>query len=393
LDYRAGLDEWADPVRGRTGNWFSWAVYLGMSWTWCIGMYLPVLLVRDFGIWGWIVFAIPNVVGAAAMGWVLKDHDSQAMVRAHHYAIRAFSFVTAAFQLYFAFWMLDVMNADLAAAAVVIFALIMLRASGREQNAQSIAGVVLMGSLASMLVAGMQGLLHPPDSVPMSGWTISNLCALIPVSLFGFVLCPYLDATFHHARQRMPEHQARAAFSVGFAFFFFLMIIYSLLYARLFVEGAPSQQRAVVIGHWIIQLGLTVGFHWYGAPREGERSDRGVKWFIVVFSILVAVLAALLAAVDLPSLDGERIYRCFMGFYGLVFPAYVWLCVIPGRGRRKPTKRQWTVLCIAVLVALPMFWAGFVAGKMLWLLPGLTLVLLARIWIPKAPPEPEMVVS
>ena len=27
-----------------------WAVFLATSWTWCIGMYLPVLLVRDFGV-------------------------------------------------------------------------------------------------------------------------------------------------------------------------------------------------------------------------------------------------------------------------------------------------------------------------------------------------------
>jgi hypothetical protein len=389
LDYRSGLDEWADPVRGRTGNWFSWAIYLGMSWTWCIGMYLPVLLVRDFGVWGWVVFAIPNVVGAAAMGWVLKDHDSQAMVQAHGYAIKAFSFVTAAFQLFFAFWMYDMMNADLAAAATVIFALIVLRASRREQNAQNIAAVVLMGSLATMLVEGMQGVLHLPDSVLMSGSVVLNLFALAPVCLFGFFLCPYLDATFHHARQRMPEHHARAAFSVGFSFFFLLMIVYSLLYARLFISSAGAQQRAGVIGHWIIQLGLTTGFHWYGAPREGERENRAIKRLIIVFSILAAVLTALLAAMDTPWLDGERIYRCFIGFYGLLFPAYVWLCMIPGKGRRVPTRRQWIVLGIAVLVALPMFWAGFVLGKMLWLLPGLTVVLLARIWIPKPPPEVE----
>ena len=391
LDYRSGLDEWADPVRGRTGNWFSWAIYLGMSWTWCIGMFLPVLLVRDFGIWAWVVFAIPNVVGAAAMGWVLKDGDSEAMVQAHRTAIKAFSFVTAAFQLFFAFWMFDIMNADIAAVVTMIFALVVLRASRREQNAQNIAAVVLMGSLATMLVEGMQGDLSLPDSLPISGGTILNLCALAPVCIFGFLLCPYLDATFHHARQRMPQHHARAAFSVGFGFFFLLMIIFSLLYARLFISSAGLQQRAGVAGHWIIQLGLTTGFHWFGAPREGDQPARSIKWLIIVSSILVAVLAGLLAAVDVSWVDGERIYRCFMGFYGLVFPAYVWLCMIPGKGSRMPTRKQWTVFGIAVVLALPMFGAGFVLGKMLWLLPGLTVVLLARIWIPKPPPEAQPV--
>src|SRR4051812_22981962 len=42
-----------------------WAIFLGVSWTWVIGMFLPVLLVRDYGLLGWVVFAIPNVIGAA----------------------------------------------------------------------------------------------------------------------------------------------------------------------------------------------------------------------------------------------------------------------------------------------------------------------------------------
>ena len=50
-----------------------WAVFLAMSWTWCIGMFLPVLLLRDLGLGGFLVFAIPNILGAAAMGWLLRD--------------------------------------------------------------------------------------------------------------------------------------------------------------------------------------------------------------------------------------------------------------------------------------------------------------------------------
>ena len=42
-------------------NTLGWAAYLGMSWTWCIGMFLPVLLIRDYGIWGFVVFAVPTL--------------------------------------------------------------------------------------------------------------------------------------------------------------------------------------------------------------------------------------------------------------------------------------------------------------------------------------------
>ena len=79
-----------------------WAVFLGMSWTWCIGMFLPVLMVRDFGFRGWVVFAVPNVVGAAAMGRVLRDAGaSERVVATHPTACAAFSAVTILFQVMF----------------------------------------------------------------------------------------------------------------------------------------------------------------------------------------------------------------------------------------------------------------------------------------------------
>ena len=68
-------------------------------------MFLPVLLVRDYGLWGWMVFAIPNVIGAAAMGWTVRDGEhSRRMVASHAAAMACFSIVTIAFQLYFGAW-------------------------------------------------------------------------------------------------------------------------------------------------------------------------------------------------------------------------------------------------------------------------------------------------
>src|SRR3954454_24069926 len=92
-------EQLAVPVK-----WLGWAGYLGMSWTWCIGMFLPVLLVRDYDIWGWIVFAIPNVVGAAAMGWILTREGSEQITQHHRAAVNAFSIITIAFQLFFLIW-------------------------------------------------------------------------------------------------------------------------------------------------------------------------------------------------------------------------------------------------------------------------------------------------
>src|SRR5207248_111786 len=83
------------------------------------------------------------------------------------------------------------------------------------------------------------------------------------------------------------------------------------------------------------------------------------------------------------TLTGEAIYRIFMGFYGLVFPAYVWICMAPIRGVAPgPTRRALIVFAAAVLIAAPMFWMGFVREQTVWLLPGLAVVVLARLFVP-----------
>jgi hypothetical protein len=384
LDYRSGLEEY-DPARGRPGTWFSWGCYLGVSWTWCIGMYLPVILVRDYGILAWFIFAIPNVVGAAAMGWVLKDHTSQSIVVAHGLAMKIFSVVTATFQIFFALWMFEEFGAPGAAAAAIVFAFVVLRASQRNSDVQGLAGVVFMASLVTIFFQLIQGALHTPLPVPLKPHVIVDLVALAPVCCLGFGLCPYLDATFHRARQQLPEHHARAAFSVGFGFFFFVMILYSLFYARILEMGSAPARRAGVIAHWIFQLGFTVGVHWFGLPREGHRDRWSAIWARVGISVAVAIAAWFLTVLGPSALSGEILYRCFMGFYGLLFPAYVWLCMLPGRGRRKPTDRQWMVCGITILVALPLYWLGFVEKHMFWLLPGVAVVLLARFLIKPLP--------
>ena len=78
---------------------------------------------------------------------------------------------------------------------------------------------------------------------------------------------------------------------------------------------------------------------------------------------------------------GEVGHRGFMSFYGLVFPAYVWLCMIPlknEQGTQKPTREKLVVLAVAVALAAPCYWMGFIERQTWWLAPGLAVVLLAR---------------
>jgi hypothetical protein len=389
LQYRSPEDERA--VRADSGNfrnWLGWSIFLAMSWTWCIGMFLPVLLVRDYGGLAWLVFAVPNVLGAAAMGWVLKDGTGAVLTSSHRPALVAFSIITCAFQLFFAWWIFsNTRNQAFIIGTLVCAAIVYLPGVRRERSTVELAVLVLLFSIAVLVIQIVAEDLRFPSARDMlSTSNPSAILALAPASLFGFLLCPYLDNTFHFARESMRGSAARKAFSIGFAFFFLGIIVFTLGYAKPMIfwmedlratEWWPS---GALQSYWMIQLALTVGLHWRASSYP--ETPQPLSIIVVVLSIGIALLA--ISATRLLDDDlhpGETIYRLFMSFYGLVFPAYVWLCMIPGRGRAKPNARQLMIFAIAVILAAPAFWMGFIQGKMVWVLPGLAIVLLARFLI------------
>ena len=48
---------------------------LASSWTWIIGMYLPRIMMERHGWAGFLAFAVPNVIGCTAFGFVLRCED------------------------------------------------------------------------------------------------------------------------------------------------------------------------------------------------------------------------------------------------------------------------------------------------------------------------------
>ena len=77
---------------------------LASSWTWCIGMFLPVLLGRMFGWPGILAFAIPNVLGCALFGFLRTRAQSQRETRDHALFMAIFSAATVAYQVFFVGW-------------------------------------------------------------------------------------------------------------------------------------------------------------------------------------------------------------------------------------------------------------------------------------------------
>jgi hypothetical protein len=378
-----------------------WAVYLGCSWTWCIGMFMPVILVSEFGLGAWFVFAIPNVIGAAAMGWTLaRPGSSERLVTEHRTACVAFSAVTLAFHLFFLYWLsfiglMPVIFSVTAVVAGLSFGLVGRRRVGLDFV---LAWLVLAVSLTVM----GKGLMHPvfgvehPIEIDRVGM---SMVGLAPVCIFGFLLCPYLDVTFHRARQEMPPFAGKLAFGIGFGVVFLSMLVLTLLYTGDFALDQTPLDRFGSYGgslliswvafHLAAQAGLKFALHLRAIPSVRPVAvslwiGAAVLVGLAIFTIRQQMWFAF-PALSIQMLSAQLVYRLFMSFYGLIFPTYVWICMVPIRGFAPgPSRRAMVVLAGAVLLASPLYWVGFVNERMLWLIPAMAIVLLARLFAGKA---------
>jgi hypothetical protein len=375
-------------------------------------MFLPVLMLRDYGAWGWFVFAVPNVVGAAAMGWVLRDRDaSRAVQQAHLPACRWFSIVTVAFHAYFVLALLPRLIGDsfiTLAASMLLLTAVMYGPRGRRATLTGSLALAV-SVLAMLAVLALRGIPELPP--PAKDQT--DLVWLFPVTAFGFLLAPYLDLTFHKARQSTTRAGGRTAFGLGFGVFFLLMIVFTALYAPSLMAALAGERRfsirtdlfAAVLGvHFAVQAAFTVVAHTDSVHEAAGASVHWLKTTAGAVAIVGLALALRWVAQRYPVYHGfrgqtlatiELIYRVFMAFYGLVFPAYVWLFMVPALRRRRPVAvrppRGGILIYFAAVVALaaPFFWMGFIEGQMKWLVPGLVPVLLARFLVPKGSLAPE----
>ena len=180
------------------GSTAGWGLYCACSWTWCIGLYLPVILVRELGWPGVAVFALPNILGAAAFGYVLRNRaGSENLIARHGSAARWFSVITVAYQAYFAAFIVAMVAPPehgvwpgLAAGGGVMAAGVLLALL--PSKAWPILAVVVYGlSLATLARLGPSNLLEMKNT---GARPALGLVWLAPVMVFGFLLCPYLDS-------------------------------------------------------------------------------------------------------------------------------------------------------------------------------------------------------
>lgn len=368
------------------------ALFLACSWTWCIGMWFPVYVIGEHGLLGWAAFLIPNAVGAAAMGAVLNERTSRSLVGEHVGAMRAFSVVTILFHASWLAWLLSDMFSEsvvrqgwvggMLAAATVIggFGLGCVRSPQRWTIAAILVFALSIAAWSAISVTSTS-LQLPRLHGAQDPW---SLAVGFPILAMGFLLCPYLDATFHRVRIDTPGPAGTASFGLGFGLFFPLLMVFTLFYAGGIIAGKWSYYLWI---HFTAQSAFTIGAHVRELMPDGLVSwnqlwprRRAQLAGLVVLALCSSALPFM------PTLIAERpntrlVYELFMSCYGLLFPAYVWIVMNAAGAARRQAVRVWACTCIAMA---PPMWMGYVSGERWWLPVVVGVVIAARFFVRRA---------
>lgn len=358
--------------RGSALDAVAWGMFCASSWAWCIGLFLPTLLRRLLGWEGFLAFAIPNVVGCTAFGFVLDARSSRRLRREHRPAMLGFSAVTIAYQLLLAGWTGSVLLGDrvgswtgaaIGLAAVGLLAAALQGARERWWPLLAIAAWIL--SAGSLLAALPEAPTTIEPELPLAA-----VWGLLPALLLGFLLCPYLDLTFHRALRQGPRRSTFLVFGLTFAALIVLVAFLADPAAPMGLDWTP-----LVAAQLWVQLGFTAGAHWREIlVRDRTRAGRprGVRRLVIVALLAGVVLGS-------PLIAGEANYLRMLGWYGLVFPAYVLLAMV-GEGRR-PSSSTWVLLAVLCLLSLPFYEQGLGSRSFGWMAVPAPVLLAAAWWL------------
>ena len=361
-----------DLVASTTG----WGLYCASSWTWCIGMFLPIILLSRFGWGGFWAFLIPNVLGCAAFGYLFSKESSRRFATNHASAVRWFSVATIAFQVFFLGWSAGAFvyapdaaaSGDAAVAGAVgdtlawpVLGTILTWTAGAFAFAgrgdlfwRWFATIAAVGSGSLFAIAVFDNGGPPAAPRPEAG---ASLLGAVPLLALGFIACPSLDATFHRARQQTPSRHAFAIFGLVFAG---MLVFAGWVFDGLSPDRIAATLLPLVIAQWTLQLVFTIGAHVreVGLLPGGRLGGRPM----LLFAVLVGTIAGL------PGIAGEPVYLCFLGLYAIPFPMYVIAAVVAGGRGLQPCASRW-VMGLSVILG-PLGWLGFIENQTLLLLPA-----------------------
>jgi len=313
-------------------------------------MFLPVVLLHRYGWQGFLMFAIPNVLGCTAFGYVIRTPDrSKKLVKQYGGIMSLFAIVTVAFHLFF-LAMISVLHfpeAGFGASIVIPIAILFLGAALAllpNRLWPMLATVVWILSL----FAGFTMLPVETSIQPTHPW--QDVVWLWPITTFGFVLCPYLDPTFHRAMQSSPSKHAFGIFGIAFA----IMIAVTCVYHNVIL----ATLTILLALHLVIQSTFTIGAH----LKEGWKTN--VQQRRKGFILLLVTACTIAIAVAHRSYGGEdssvNDYIRFFVFYGLIFPALVVTFMFT---KRSFTAVRTILFCLAIILSLPLLELGYLHGS------------------------------
>jgi len=361
-----------------------WGLYLASSWTWCIGMFLPILLIRWWGWPGFLAFAVPNVIGCTLFGYVLTPDTSRALVTRFRVWVALFGAATIAYQICF---LLKVgVIAALVAALPVTIALLVSNRRATERSDRTMMAIGACAWIASCLLFARFGA-GALETLPATGTLPpASLAWAAPFMAFGFLLCPYLDPTFHLALQRSPSRHAFAVFGAGFT----VMLLFTAAFTDAGLGPTPASGallwgRPTFAWQWGLQAAFTI-VAVAAAMRSLEpvSSLGGTRAMLpgMVVTACLALAWQYLAEPTLPAMaaalspssgtvPGEATYLRWLGLYGVLFPAMLLL----GLRRVPPVV---TALAIAGAGFLAEF--GMIGARMPLLTVAVAVLMLASLW-------------
>jgi hypothetical protein len=335
-------------------------------------MYLPGIILERYGWPGFVVFAVPNVVGCVAFGYVLNRERSERFLARFPAATTWFSWITILLHVYFGVWLLTALApvggasvwSPLAWTAGAYVVALLLSRMGNGGWLVT-AAVVYAISLTALIVVAPEQAWHLEiftTQRPMA------LAALAPVIVLSFLLNPYLDRTFHRARQQTPSRHAFLVFGIAFT----VMIVFTCFYAP-----STGWLPWLVVLHLAVQSVFTVGAHLREiatSPALPKNGLRAAAMLGPLAGLLILPLASMVS--DDPHL-GRDLYLRFIGCYALLLPGYVLLFAGPGRPLARTGGALLTYAAIVLLLA-PLYEAAFIHHvEWLLLIPGIA----AWLWL------------
>ncbi len=316
---------------------------LATSWTWCIGMFAPILMGQLFGWPGILVFALPNIIGCACFGYLRTAERSRQETRDHAWVMGVFSAATVAYQVFFAGWQWGPIVAE------------QFEASSNQGTALVTGALftasVLLAALPRHLLWPLAALAFPLSLLTFAflpwgsmhaisargAWTMGDLALVAPTIVFGFLLSPNLDLTFHRARQECHAGERPRNFAV-FGVAFAAMLLLTTCYLAASPGGLNNP---AVRAHMAIQLVMTCALH---------LSELRFLRLPVAPRMLLGVGAGILGLIVALVEPGRDSYLRFLGLYGLLFPAYAALAL---RAKGRPTVRAALAVGVAVIAVTP----------------------------------------